>query len=60
MPAVADNLKHRFEEVKNGDSAFDAALAAVKAIEARKNGGKTEAKVRFAGQQYSVERTKTE
>ena len=35
-------------------------MAAVKALEARKNGAKVEAKVRFAGQQFSVERAKTE
>lgn len=56
----ADSLKNRFEETKNGDSAFEAAMAAVKALEARKNGSTMAAKVRFAGQQYSVERAKTD
>ena len=46
--------------MKSGESAFDAAMAAVKALEARKNGATVEAKVKFAGQQYSVERSKTE
>ena len=35
-------------------------MAAVKALEARKNGGTVAAKVKFAGQQYSVERAKTD
>ena len=40
-------------------STFDAALAAIKAIQDKKNGKTMEQKVKFAGQTFSVEREKT-
>ena len=59
LPIISKQEKSRFEESKE-DGSFEAALAAVKALEAKKNQAVVEAKVRFAGQSYSVERAKTE
>ena len=47
--AIGGVIKDRFEEVKQGDSAFDAAMAAVKALEDAKKGKVVQDKVRFAG-----------
>ena len=57
-PTSATTVKNRFEEGKE-DSAFAAAMAAVQAMQSGK--AKTvEAKVKFAGQAYAVERAKTQ
>ena len=53
-----DALKSRFEESKD-DDAFAAAMSAVKALQDKKNGATVEKKIKFAGQSYSVERSKT-
>ena len=52
-------LKSRFEENKD-DDAYAAAMAAVNAMESKKNGSTVETKVKFAGQAYTVERAKTQ
>ena len=51
-------MRARFEENK-GDSAFEAAMAVARALEAKKAGASVEQKVKFAGQSYQVQRAKT-
>ena len=38
---------------------FNAAMAAIKALQDKKNGAKVSEKLKFAGQSYQVERAKT-